>query len=473
MQNAFEILGVKPEPLKYGTVCTGLCAPTVAWQGMGWQPQFFSEISPFPSAVLKHHYPAVPNLGDMNHIHEKKEFKQANIDILCGGTPCQSFSVAGLRAGLDDPRGNLALVFLKLVDSKRPRWVVWENVPGVLSSTSHNAPNSCEPPQPVDLELDGQEVEITDEYTSEEVHAFNSFLAGLQQLGYGVAYRVFDAQYFGLAQRRKRVFVVGYLGNWRPAAAVLFDTQSMCWNPAPQRQTGTGFASPVAQCLDANYGRLHGVTNQDQAAGFTLLVPEISPTIKSGVPKGDRGDGTDNLLVMAHAHANAEICNDGSPALLHRHEAPILIQTAHTQGNGLIAGHSEVMHTLEATNRPSVAILPFDTTQVTSGKNFSNPQAGDPCHPLAKNQHVPSIALTGKNTASIRRLTPVECERLQGFPDNYTKIAYKRWPADKCPDGPRYEAIGNAMPVPVLKYIGERISLVSAVLKTHTLAPSI
>ena len=178
--------------MNYLSVCSGIEAATVAWHPLGWNPVGFSEIESFPSQVLKHHYPTVPNLGDMTKFKEWQI--ESNFDVFVGGTPCQSFSVAGLRKGLDDPRGNLMLTYLAIAKQHRPRWLVWENVPGVLSSA------------------DGRD--------------FGSFLGGLAVCGYGFSYRVLDAQYFGVAQRRKRVFVVGYLGDWRPAAAVLFERES-------------------------------------------------------------------------------------------------------------------------------------------------------------------------------------------------------------------------------------------------------
>ena len=174
--------------IRYGSVCSGIEAATAAWHQLGWQAQWFSEIENFPSAVLQHHYPDVPNYGDMTKFKEWPN--DESIDLLVGGTPCQSFSVAGLRKGLDDPRGNLMLTYLAIAERYRPRWVVWENVPGVLSSNG------------------GRD--------------FGTFLWALGELGYGFAYRTLDAQYFGVAQRRRRVFVVGYLGDWRRAAAVLF-----------------------------------------------------------------------------------------------------------------------------------------------------------------------------------------------------------------------------------------------------------
>ena len=192
--------------LRYGSVCSGIEAASVAWDSLGWEPAWFSEIEPFPSEVLKHRFPNVPNLGDMTKIHLNPIFHERTIDILVGGTPCQSFSVAGLRKGLADPRGNLMLTFLSIADQKKPQWIIWENVPGVLSSNG------------------GKD--------------FGTFLGALAELGYGFAYRVLDAQFFGVAQRRRRVFVVGYFGNWRPAAAVLFESESLQGNPKPGRETG-------------------------------------------------------------------------------------------------------------------------------------------------------------------------------------------------------------------------------------------
>ena len=189
----------------FGSMCSGIEAASVAWNPLGWRAAFFSEMDAFPCAVLKHHHPDVPNHGDMTRF---KEWPDHAIDVLAGGTPCQSFSVAGLRKGMADPKGNLALTYLAIAGRYRPRWLVWENVPGVLSSNR------------------GRD--------------FGAFLGGLGQLGYGFAYRVLDAQYVrtrrfpcAVPQRRRRVFVVGYLGNWRPAAAVLFDAESLHYDSTP------------------------------------------------------------------------------------------------------------------------------------------------------------------------------------------------------------------------------------------------
>jgi DNA (cytosine-5)-methyltransferase 1 len=305
--------------MRYGSVCSGIEAATQAWHGLGWEPAFFSEIDAFPRAVLEHHHPDVPVHGDFTTI---KEDEYGTIDVLVGGTPCQSFSIAGLRGGMDDERGNLALEFIRLAQRKRPQWVVWENVPGVLSSNG------------------GRD--------------FGSFLGALAEIGYGFAYRVLDAQFFGVAQRRRRVFVVGYLGDWRRAAAVLFERESLLGNPAPSREEGE----------------------------------KVAPAVTTGPPFSRTG----NERVECEA------------------------------------------------------IVPVSKTLTAHGRRND---------PETENFVVPS-------NLSVRRLTPTECERLQGFPQSFTQIPYRNKPAEKCPDGPRYKALGNSMAVPVMRWIGERIQAVEA-----------
>ena len=199
-------------PLRYLSVCSGIEAASVAWESLGWQPEAFAEVEKFPSAVLAHHWPTVPNLGDMT---QYEQWKLGAIDLLVGGTPCQSFSVAGLRQGLRDPRGGLMLTYLEIAQRHRPRWLVWENVPGVLSSHG------------------GRD--------------FGAFLGALGDLGYGWAYRVLDAQWFGVAQRRRRVFVVANAGDGAAAAAVLFESESVRRNPAPSREAGQRTAATLVR----------------------------------------------------------------------------------------------------------------------------------------------------------------------------------------------------------------------------------
>ncbi|WP_415922938.1 DNA cytosine methyltransferase [Stutzerimonas kunmingensis] len=370
-------------------MCSGIEAASCAWHPLGWRAAFVSEIEPFPSAVLAHHYPDAPNRGDMTRF---QEWPDAAIDVLVGGTPCQSFSVAGLRKGLADPRGNLALVYLALADRYRPEWLVWENVPGVLSSNG------------------GRD--------------FGAFLGGLGELGYGFAYRVLDAQYFGVAQRRRRVFVVANARSWRRAAAVLFERHSLSGHPAPRREAREGVATragggaaergwpaEVAATLNAAFGDKQGLEDQHALSGTSLFV------------SGD-------------AYS---------------------VRTANTSSNGW-GVQREVTHTLDQAQGLAVA---FDTTQITSAANYSSPKPGDPCHPLAAGAHAPAIA----SSMSVRRLTPRECERLQGFPDDYTLIPWRNRAADECPDGPRYKALGNSMAVPVMAWIGRRIAQVAAQLE--------
>jgi len=429
--------------VRYGSVCSGIEAATAAWHELGWKPSFFSEIEAFPCAVLQHHYPDVPLHGDFTTI---KGDEYEPIDLLVGGTPCQSFSIAGLRGGLDDDRGNLALEFLRLAQRTRPKWLVWENVPGVLSSNG------------------GRD--------------FGSIIGGMVEIGYGIAYRVLDAQYFGVAQRRRRVFVVGCLGNAASAAAVLFERQSLQGHPAPSRE------KREATARESESGIVGGI--KTIADDF-----EVCGALSDGAHMGGGLNGQD----------------------------------AYT-GRVLPVAYS-IMPMKARDYKDATDLVAFDTTQITSPKNYSNPKSGDACHPLAAGAHPPVIAFGAQNSASqgdsvsehltptldksktpavaysimpmnsgkdykaretevaqplmaggpvggnqggdyvaqsaVRRLTPRECERLQGFPDDFTQIPYRNKPADQCPDGPRYKALGNSMAVPVMRWIGTRINIVEQI----------
>ena len=362
--------------MRYGSVCSGIEAATMAWHGLGWEPAFFSDIEAFPCAVLQHHYPDVPLHGDFTDI---KDDEYGPIDLLVGGTPCQSFSVAGLRGGMDDERGNLALEFIRLAQRKRPQWVVWENVPGVLSSNG------------------GRD--------------FGSFLGALAEIGYGFAYRVLDAQYFGVAQRRRRVFVVGYLGDWRRAAAVLFERESLSGNPAPSREA-----------------REEATAATEVSSGSD---PELMATLcaKDNEKWGcnqwvNEGKAIVSFPSNANADAMGALGHDVSPSML-------------------------------ASAPPAVAFAENQQADVYE-MNVTNSLSGGGGKPGQGYQAV-------RQGMAVRRLTPTECERLQGFPDGFTQIPYRNKPADECPDGPRYKALGNSMAVPVMRWIGERIQAVGAI----------
>jgi DNA (cytosine-5)-methyltransferase 1 len=411
--------------LKYLSVCSGIEAATVAWHPLGWQPAAFSEIEPFPSSVLAHHYPSVPNLGDMTKF---KNWSSYDINVLVGGTPCQSFSVAGLRKGLADPRGNLMLTYLAIADRYQPEWLVWENVPGVLSSNG------------------GKD--------------FGTFLGGLAELGYGFAYRVRDAQHFGVPQRRRRVFVVGCLGGRRRAAAVLFERHSVSGHPAPRRQTGQTI-TPTIRSGASNGGAGHGARSGDSKD--ELIVPVTTHTL--------RGEGFD---------ASEDGTGRGTPLV------PVAygIRTANTSSNGW-GIQEESTHTLDRAmglaiafnlrGRDGGAQLEIDPTGMA---NIRAASGGSSRTMVA----TPAIGWSEELTASIelagtmqrggaggrhdgvmqpdmqvRRLTPMECERLQGFPDSYTLVPHRGKPAA---DGPRYKALGNSMAVPCMHWIGSRIKMV-------------
>ena len=452
--------------MKYLSLCSGIEAATVAWHPLGWEAVAYSEIEKFPSQVLAHHYPQTPNLGDMTKFKEWSI--ESNVDLLVGGTPCQSFSVAGLRKGLDDPRGNLMLTYLAIADKYRPRWLVWENVPGVLSSNG------------------GKD--------------FGVFLGALGELGYGFAYRVLDAQYFGVAQRRRRVFVVGYLGDWRPAAAVLFERHSLSGNPATSREkregvatsTGTGAANSnwpaeISSTLDTTFGTKQGLENQHINAGCPMFVPAqpialAENTIGRQPQNGGNGDGFTDVGPIYTLNATG-VHGVAQPVYeMHGQDSRVrdLGDTCSTVTSKWGTGGGNVPVTTQ-----SICLM----DQGGSVMNIENDMTGtlrrethghepivmqptivhgtqDPC--------VSDIAFAqGRNNGgenvmvqhmAVRRLTPVECERLQGFPDNYTDIKSKNKPT---PDGPRYKALGNSMAVPVMAWIGQRIQEVEAICKQN------
>lgn len=335
--------------MRFGTFCSGIEAPSVAWGALEWEPVFFSEIEPFPCALLHERYPGVPNLGDMNLINGGE--LHGRVDLICAGTPCQSFSVAGRRGGLDDSRGSLALRFAELLKQIKPRWVLWENVPGVLSSNK------------------GRD--------------FGVFLHSLGEGGYGFAYRILDAQYFGVPQRRRRVFVVGYLGDWKPAAAVLFERESLQWDPGKSGNAGTSNTSALKR----------GTGGSDRESTSSVIA--FTERTRQG---GRRLEFQEDI-----AYA---LTNPGGGG--RSQERCILAPTLSTKN--------------EVANSSATRSEWYETCSLMTGR--------------------------------VRRLTPTECERLQGFPDGYTDIRVNGKPPA---DSHRFRALGNSMAVPVIKWIGQRI----------------
>ena len=619
------------EPIRYISLFSGVEACSVAWYHMkNWKAQAFAEFDAFPSAVLKYQFPHVPNVGDVTK-HEWKQYK-GKCELIVGGSPCQSFSVAGKRLGLDDPRGNLALHFLRIIEEVQPTWFIFENVPGLLSSD------------------DGRD--------------FAAFLAQVENIGYGCAYRVLDAQHFGVPQRRRRVFVVGHIdGDWRRAASVLFEPEGLQGdNPSRNKKrqasasnSGSGVEARgeywngrgITNTLTAkgdddrmpDKGRFHGVVVPDitgtldtelntklstQAAQSGFLIPtqhpdEVAPTVTAKWSKGAdtppggkidngnmipvsigvdlfnqeetgevhvplrtaqghgapavmtfdaRGNGegdVTNTLVGDHQSRvtdftalavepvegenicfdhtfgqNAVVyeqvsptlkangCVPTSPAVMQRpwrmakapmsaddnsrweeSEAhptlntfsnhgenrlqsavtiespqPIVIdRAAYNQGeNASFDPHikeSQTMPTVVARGPHAVAqeAIPIhDQATRFSGKRGDKQDGkgnglgigneGDPANTLTKNDRH-AVAQNTPQELAVRRLTPVECERLQGFPDNWTQIPWKNKPKEKCPDGPRFKAMSNSMAVHVRRWIGEGIELVNRIPRTE------
>jgi DNA (cytosine-5)-methyltransferase 1 len=454
--------------MKYGSVCSGIEAASVAWHDLGWEPQWFSEIEQFPSEVLKHRFPAVPNLGDMTTINQNPIADERPIDLLVGGTPCQSFSVAGLRKGLADPRGNLMLTFLSIADKFRPKWIVWENVPGVLSSNG------------------GKD--------------FGTFLGALGELGYGFAYRVLDAQYFGVAQRRRRVFVVGYLGDWRVAAAVLFERESLQGNPKPSRKkreevTANAEGSVGTTVFAGNQQSEIAATlqttcdNYSRADGFNVIIDRAAFNQGENAqyePRIETGE-TMSSLVAKGPHAVAQPiafkvrggCEGGGKGYLGQEEQAFTISAMQDQQIAQPIAIQDVRPIEKAQNGrgwnddgTSYTVDTKATQGVAQPLYYeSHPQDSRVNGPKdVANTVSANYGMGGGNTPlvqqpmAIRRLTPKECERLQGFPDDWTKIPYRNKPVDQCPDGPRYKACGNSMAVPVMRWIGERINLIESIL---------
>ena len=494
--------------MKYLSVCSGIEAASVAWHPLGWTPIGFSEVEPFPSAVLAHHYPDIPNFGDMTK-HEQWNIQPGTVDLLVGGTPCQSFSVAGLRQGLNDPRGNLMLTFLAIAEHLKPKWILWENVPGVLSSNG------------------GRD--------------FASFLGALGQLGYGFAYRVLDAQWCrthghprAVPQRRRRVFVVGCLGDQRSAAKVLFKSESLQRYSAKSKATRQGTAADVEEGIGsggdikivADVATVDARNNVDRGDSQHLdrLIPcwwdgdNTASTLTSSLddqrmPDKDNfgavlqpvpfvkakraqsttdnetwvegvvaptqnafdvGDVRATTAILFENHPNDSRVtgpHDVAPSCVSRYgtgggNVPLVIPAVAIQGTvigrqdhngpqGSGCSDDGEMFTLNSTDVHAVAFQQNTRDEVRL-MNGDGQIAGA----LAAESGMKPQNYLASTTMQVRRLTPTECERLQGFPDGWTAIPWKKKSADDCPDGPRYKALGNSMAVNCMEWIGERINAI-------------
>jgi len=497
--------------MRFLSLFSGIEAATCAWSPLGWECAAVAEVEPFPCSLLKHHYPTVPNLGDVTKITHEQVSALGHLDLVCGGFPCQDLSVAGLRKGLKNADGSatrsgLFFTAMQIAEWANSRWLFIENVPGMLSS------NSGRDFAAVVGEMAGCEFDVPrDGWRNAGV------VAGPKGL---VEWTVMDAQYHGLAQRRRRVFLIRDSGDWANRPPIFLESYRLQGHPAPRRQagqrpTGTrsartegggglgtdfecsgglvsqGFGGEIAPTLNAAFGSKLGLDNQHIDGGAGLF---IAHTL--------RGEGFD---------ASKDGTGRGTPLV------PVTVPTLVSNGDA----HSGF--------RDEHGLIAFDTTQMTSTANYSNPKAGDPCHPLAAQAHVPCIAfperMSGTQCAStenlapsmgalnptavayttklhnttsnnagkifeertacldanspppalltamqVRRMTPGECESLQGFPQGYTAVTHRGKPAA---DGPRYKALGNSWAVPNVRWLGERIDAVASINKAQVATNSV
>lgn len=470
MHPVARLLGLSahaPGGIRYLSVCSGIEAATTAWHALGWQPAAFSEIEPFPSAVLAHHWPHVPNLGDMTRWREWPEELLASCDLIVGGTPCQAFSVAGLRKSLDDERGNLTLTYVHIIDhidrlrAERglpPVIAVWENVPGVLS-TKDNA-FGC-----FLGTLAGEDEALV---PPGKRWANAGLVVGPQRQ---IGYRVLDAQYFGVAQRRRRVFLVASARDGFCPAEILFVEQGVRRDSPPSREagqdtTGTtgdgvaggGWPAGCAPTLNAHFGEKQGLEDQHVNGGCGLFVPTpyrvhgagcetlVSTFAATDYKEGayEEVDHARSLTTSADQTRSAPVvafsCKDhGADA---SHVAPTLRSMGHDGSHANAGGQVAVCIKGAAIGR----------------KPEAGPQFGETLEDVCYTQNCVEQHGVMTPTMQVRRLTVTECARLQGFPDHHTLIPWRGKPAEDCPDGPQYKAYGNSMAVPCMGWVGRRIA---------------
>lgn len=405
------VLGIECEMI-YGSVSTGShCEQLVLEDELGWECAFVSEIDKYANQVIRYHAPDTPNLGDFSEIEAND--RTTRIQLLAGGTPCQDFSVAGLRAGLAGERGGLTVEFLKLVDRLRPDWFLWENVPGVLSSW-HPEEDSAE-----------QERWI-------ERNAFDQFLGGIRHIGYYAAWRVLDAQYFGVPQRRRRVFVVGHISDYRRAAAVLLEPESLSGHPAPSRESPEDFAGTLEARTSAG-----GFPGTDGAIS-NHVVPHCT------MRPGNQPDSGVDISVTCSARD---------------YKDPVLVSFS-CKDYGADAG--ETSPTLRSMNNRESNVngggqvaVAFQDTADTVNAAYGTKWNG--------NAAAENGSLFAQQKMRVRRLMPIECERLQGWPDNWTQYGRtKKGDVVVISDTQRYKIIGNGWALPVVRWITQRIDRINA-----------
>lgn len=388
--------------MRYLSLCSGIEAASAAWKGLVWKPIAFSEIEPFPCSLLAHRFPDVPNVGDMTQIDGRKY--RGTVDLLVGGTPCQGFSIAGKRGGLSDVRSVLAMHFVRLVSEIKPRWFLWENVPGAFSTAA------------------GRD--------------FGTFIRALDGVGYHLAWRVLDAQFFGVPQRRRRIFLVGHSGDWRHPAAVFFEPGCLRRDSPTGEKKRQDATQALTGCLGAG-----GADDNRAQAGF--YVPEIvSQAMSCKWAKGTSGPAGDEYHNLVCAPLTTKPYADN--------KAQESKQVISQYGDKAGALTSEGYDASPCSDRWPTIIMRLREGEPGGGEG-----------PLLSQDKSLTLATSNDQALfyemKVRRLTPLECERLMGFPDGWTDVPHKERPAS---DSARYKALGNSMAVPVIRWIGERIASV-------------
>lgn len=409
--------------MRYLSLFSGIEAATQAWQPLGWECVGVSEIEPFPCAVLAHHYPDVPNLGDVTKITEQQIKDLGQIDLIVFGSPCQNLSIAGNRKGFEGEQSSLFYAAMEIIKhAKRhcnTRFALWENVCGAFSSNKGA------------------------DFTEVVKH-----MAGLDELdtptnGWGkegaavgsnglLEWSVLDAQWFGLAQRRKRVFAIVDFGDWTSRPPILLERESLRGDTPPSRETRESITSDVR-----------------------------ASATKRGFDKQRIGQYADNNVASTCAARDYKDAADlvVEPIAI---AGNIIGRTEGNGGNGNGFDESGACYTLTTNDRHAVALAFKERAGCAGGgKGFLGKEECAFTLSTVRDQSV----FTPKSV--VRRLTPIECEKLQGFPMDFTKIPYRNKSADDCPNGPRYKALGNSMAVNVMAWIGQRVQQAVAI-KTYT-----
>lgn len=400
--------------MRYISLFSGIEAASVAWEDLGWKPVAFSEIEPFPCELLKQRYPNVPNLGDITKIDWKPY--AGSVDIIVGGSPCQSFSIAGNREGLAGESG-LMFEYIRAVREVRPRYFIWENVPGALSS--------------------------------EKGRAFEQLLTEMDELGYGLAWRILDAQFFGVPQRRRRLFLVGCFGDPERAFEVLFERESLCWDNPSSREKRAQLAAGAegrsgsgGKVLPFNATQVTSAKNGNNPHWgdpcHTLAATDYAPHVCVGF-SADQSAKAGSITAQDEVASTLRASESGT------NQVPSVAFTWN-QDTGF-SYTNEYTPTLRAARCGEPAVC------MASGQ--SNAEIMEECCPTQMARQYKDPPIVARDYA-VRRLMPIECERLQGFPDGWTDIEFKGKPVS---DTARYKALGNSMAVPVMKWIGERMNL--------------